>query len=223
MYRTDKTSVTVHNLENTERENDSNLRVKQRPKSSYNKPTRRQALLAIRDMIVNQGLSHSEIQLRLNLKPATYFRWLDMLFKAEQEALEGSNYTWRYLLNESQILYQRYIQGAREFKQIANDPNVEPEVRIEALDKALDYQRAAHDLNYYSPSYLVIQGLILPSPKKNYPALSMSRQHLDEKFEESDPSEKERIKLAGEFRRQNIIQQQQQQQQSHEHVQQQQQ
>jgi hypothetical protein len=61
-------------------------------------------------------------------------------------------------------------------------------------------------LNYYSPSYLVMQGLILPGPKRNYPGLSMSRQHLDEKFEEPDPSEKERIRLAGEVRRQHILQ-----------------
>jgi len=187
-------------------ENDSNLIVK-RPISQYNKPTRRQALLEIRSLIVEEGLSHGEIQLRLNLKPATYFRYLDLLFKTEQEAIEGSShYTWKYLLNESQILYQRYIQGAREFKKIANDPNVDAEQRINALDKALDYQRAAHDLNYYSPSYLVKQGLILPGPKRNYPGLSMSRQHLDEKFEEPDPSEKERIRLAGEVRRQHILQ-----------------
>jgi hypothetical protein len=184
-------------------ENDSNLTVKQRPKL-YNKPTRRQALFEIRRLIVEEGLSHSEIQLRLNLKPASYFRYLDLLFKTEQDALEGSNYSWKYLLNESQILYQRYIQGAREFKKIANDPNVDAEQRMAALDKALDYQRAAHDLNYYSPSYLVAQGLILPAPKKNYPGLRMSRQHWDEKFEEEDPSEVERIKLAGEVRQKHI-------------------
>lgn len=184
-------------------ENDSNLIVKQRPKT-YNKPSRRQALLAIRDLIVNEGLSHTEIQLRLNLKPASYFRYLDILFKTEQEALEGSNYTWKYLHNESQILYQRYLEGAREFKEIASDPNTNAEQKIIALDKALDYQRAAHDITYYAPSYLVNQGLILPAPKRNYPSLSMSRQHLDEKFEEADPSEKERIRLAGEVRRQNI-------------------
>jgi len=38
----------------------------------------------------------------------------------------------------------------------------------------------------------------------------MSRQHWDEKFEQTDPSEKERIKLAGEVRRENIIRQQNQ-------------
>jgi len=102
-------------------ENDSNLTVKQRPKL-YNKPTRRQALFEIRRLIVEEGLSHSEIQLRLNLKPASYFRYLDLLFKTEQDALEGSNYSWKYLLNESQILYQRYIQGAREFKKLLMIP-----------------------------------------------------------------------------------------------------
>ena len=168
--------------------------------------------MEIRRLIVEEGLSHNEIQLRLNIPARTYFRYLDLLFKAEQEAIEGSNYTGQRLLNETLILYQRYIQGAREFKEIARDPKTDAEQRIAALDKALDYQRAAHDITYYAPSYLVAQGLILPAPKRNYPSLSMSRQHLDEKFEEPDPSEAERIKAAGEYRRQNILQQQQQQQ-----------
>jgi hypothetical protein len=130
-----------------------------------------------------------------------------MLFQAEQEAIEGNNYTAQRLVNETMILYQRYIQGAREFKKIANDPNVDAEQRINALDKALDYQRAAHDMTYYAPSYLLAQGLILPGPKGHYPSLSMSRQHLDEKFEQTDPSEAERIRLSGEYRRKNIKQQ----------------
>jgi hypothetical protein len=186
-------------------ENDRNLRAK-RPHTYYNKPTRRQALLEIRRLIVSEGLSHSEIQLRLNLPSATYFRYLDMLFQTEQEAIEGNDYTYKRLYNESLILYQRYIEGAREFKEIAKDPAVDGEVRIEALDKALDYQRAAHDLTYYSPAYLMIEGLTLPVPEKNYPSLSMSRQHLDEKFEQPDPAEADRLRLAADVRRQNIIQ-----------------
>jgi hypothetical protein len=38
----------------------------------YNKPSRRQALLEIRRLIVDEGLSHQEIQLRLDLAPATF-------------------------------------------------------------------------------------------------------------------------------------------------------
>jgi hypothetical protein len=166
--------------------------------------------LILDSLIVQEGLSHSEIQVRLNLKPATYFRYLDLLFKTEQEALEGSNYTWKYLHNESQILYQRYLEGAREFKEIARDKNIDAEQRIMALDKALDYQRAAHDITYYAPSYLVAQGLILPEPKRNYPGLSMSRQYWDPKAEEADPSEKERIRLAGKVRTENIEKREQQ-------------
>ncbi len=186
-------------------ENGSNSGVKHQRPSSYNKPNRRQALFSIRKMIVEQGLSHAEIQLQLDLPASTYFRYLDQLFEVEQQALEGSNYTWKYLHNESQILYQRYLEGARQFKEIASDKTVDAEFRIAALDKALDYQRAAHDICYYAPSYLVAQGLILPTPKRNHPGLTMSRQHLDEKFEEVDPSEKERIKVAGMVRMLNVV------------------
>jgi hypothetical protein len=62
-------------------------------------------------------------------------------------------------------------------------------------------------MTYIAPSYLRAQGL-LPEPKKNYPALSMSRVNMNDDYEEIDPSERERIKIAGEYRRQHIQQQQ---------------
>jgi hypothetical protein len=177
---------------------------------SYNKPKRRQALLEIRRLIVEEGLSHNEIQLRLNLPPTTYFRYLDILFEAEQEAIEGNNYTYQRLLNETLILNQRYLRRARKLTEIADDEKVDVEQRIAAHNFAAEYERAAHDMTYIAPSYLRAQG-VLPEPKKNYPALSMSRVNMSEDFEEKDPSERERIKAAGEYRRQHIQQQQHQQ------------
>jgi hypothetical protein len=159
---------------------------------------------------VEEGLSHNEIQLRLNLPPTTYFRYLDTLFKAEQEAIEGSNYTYQRLLNETLILNQKYLRRARKLTEIADDKKVDVEQRIAAHNFAAEYERAAHDMCYMAPSYLRVQGL-LPEPKKHDPCLTITRiTHSHE--EEKDPSEYERMKLAGEFRRQNIIQQQQQQQ-----------
>ena len=59
---------------------------------------------------------------------------------------------------------------------------------------------------YIGPSYLRAQGL-LPDPKNNnYPSLTMSRIDADD-FEEKDPYEKERIKAAGEYRKQKQLQQ----------------
>lgn len=190
--------MTASNLEN-----DSNSIVKRRPKS-YNKPSRRQALLEIYRLLIQEGLSHSEIQLQLNLKPASYFRYLNLLFKTEREAFHGNEYTIEFLNNETVILIKRYHQAAREFRVIAEDPKTDAEQRIKALDNAYDYLRAAHDLTYYGTSYLIASSKTLPGPKKNYPSLSMSRQHWNEKFEEPDPSEKERLRLANEIRRENI-------------------
>src|SRR5215212_10769745 len=102
-----------------------------RPKT-YNKPTRRQALLEIRRLIVEEGLSHNEIQLRLNIPSTTYCRYLDMLFQTEQEAIEGNNYTYQRLLNETLILNQRYLRRARKLTEIGDDKNVDAEARIEA-------------------------------------------------------------------------------------------
>jgi hypothetical protein len=179
---------------------------------SYNKPRRRQALLEIRRLIIEEGLSHSEIQLRLNLPSTTYFRYLDMLFEAEQAAIQGNNYTYQRLLNETLILNQRYLRRARRLEKLADDTSIDGETRRQAELDAAELERAVHDMTYTAPSYLRAQGL-LPEPKKHYPTLAMSRiNKADEKCEEKDPSEVERIKLAGEFRRQNIIQQQQQQQ-----------
>ncbi len=92
---------------------------------SYNKPNRRQALLEIRRLIVDEGLSHNEIQLRLNLSPSTYFRYLDVLFEAEQTAIQGDNYTYQRLLNETLILNQRYLRRARKLTDIGDDKTVD--------------------------------------------------------------------------------------------------
>jgi hypothetical protein len=163
-------------------------------------PKRRQALLEIRRLIVDQGLSHNEIQLRLNLSPSTYFRYLDTLFKAEQEAISGNNYTYQRLLNETLILNQRYLRRARKLTAIGDDEKVDAEQRIEAHKFAAQLERAVHDMSYIGPSYLRVQGL-LPNPKDgSHPALTMSKIDTDD-FEEKDSWEKERIKAAGEYRR----------------------
>lgn len=164
---------------------------------SYNKLRRRQALLEIRRLIVDEGLSHNEIQLRLNLSPSTYFRYLDILFKAEHEAISGNNYTYQRLLSESLILNQRYLRRARKLTAIGDDNSVDVKQRIEAHKFAAELERAVHDMSYMAPSYLKTQGL-LPEPKTIYPALTMSR--IED--EEEDPSERKRMEAAGEFRRQ---------------------
>jgi hypothetical protein len=190
-------------------QNGSNPVVK-RPITHYNKPSRRQALLEIRRLIVEEGLSHNEIQLRLNIPPTSYFRYLDMLFETEQKAIAGNHYTYQRLLNETLILQQRYLRRARRLEKLASDPEVDGETRRQAECNAAELERAVHDVSYLAPSYLAAQKL-LPRPKdKSDTKLSMTAKNTNK--EEKDPSKVERIKLAGEFRRQNIIQQQQQQQ-----------
>jgi hypothetical protein len=174
---------------------------------SYNKPSRRQALLEIRRLIVEEGLSHNEIQLRLNLAPRTYFRYLDTLFKTEQEAIEGNNYTYQRLLNETLILAQRYLRRARKLTEIGDDKNVDAEQRINAHRQAADFERAVHDMTYFAPSYLRAQKLI-PNPKQGYPPnLELSEISLINAEKEKDEYEKERLEAAGEYRRQHIQQQ----------------
>jgi hypothetical protein len=158
-------------------------------------PRRRQALLEIRRLIVDEGLSHNEIQLRLNLSPSTYFRYLDTLFKSEQEAISGNNYTYQRLLNETLILNQRYLRRARKITAIGDDQKVDAEQRIEAHKFAAELERAVHDMSYMAPSYLRTQGL-LPEPKHIHPALTMSK--IED--EEHDPSERQRMEAAGEYR-----------------------
>jgi hypothetical protein len=168
---------------------------------SYNMPRRREALLDIRRLIVDEGLSHNEIQLRLNLSPSTYFRYLDTLFKAEQEAISGNAYTYQRLLNETLILNQRYLRRARKLTAtIGDNENVDAERRIEAHKFAAQLERAAHDMTYFAPSYLKVQGLLPPpEPKKenDFPALALSAIEDEEK----DPLERQRMKHVGEYRR----------------------
>jgi hypothetical protein len=182
------------------------LRVNRSTISYYNMPRRREALLDIRRLLVDEGLSHNEIQLRLNLSPSTYFRYLDILFKAEQEAISGNAYTYQRLLNETLILNQRYLRRAKKLTTIGDSENVNAEQRIEAHKFAAQLERAAHDMTYFAPSYLKIQGLLPPpEPKKGnaFPALALSA--IED--EEIDPSERQRMKDVGEYRRRRLQQQ----------------
>lgn len=185
---------------------------------SYNMPRRREALLDIRRLIVDEGLSHNEIQLRLNLSPSTYFRYLDTLFKAEQEAISGNAHTYQRLLNETLILNQRYLRRAKKLTAIGDNENVNAEQRIEAHKFAAQLERAAHDMTYFAPSYLKVQGLLPPpEPKKenDFPALALSAIEDEEK----DPLERQRMKDVGEYRRsqqQGLLQHHQHQQEEQE-------
>ena len=175
--------------------------VKRATISYYNMPRRREALLDIRRLIVDEGLSHNEIQLQLNLSPYTYFRYLDLLFKAEQEAISGNAYTYQRLLNETLILNQRYLRRAKKLTAtIGDNENVDAEQRIEAHKFAAQLERAAHDMTYFAPSYLKVQRLLPPpEPKKgnDFPALGLSAIEDEEK----DPLERQRMKDVGEYRR----------------------
>ena len=164
-------------------------------------------------MLVDEGLSHNEIQLRLNLSPSTYFRYLDTLFKAEQEAISGNNYTYQRLLNETLILQQRYLRRAKKLTAIGDNEEVHPEHRIQAHINAAHLERAVHDMSYMAPSYLRKQGLLPDPPKNMHPALRMSKIEGDE---EQDPYERERIEAAGEYRRQRQEEQQRRRQQEQE-------
>src|SRR5918996_6542488 len=164
-------------------------------------PRRREPLLDIRRLIVDEGLSHNEIQLQLNLSPSTYFRYLDLLFKAEQEAISGNAYTYQRLLNETLILNQRYLRRAKKLTAtIGDNESVNAEQRIEAHKFATELERAAHDMTYFAPSYLKVQGLLPPpEPKKGkaFPALGLTA--IED--EERDPLERQRMKDVGEYRR----------------------
>jgi hypothetical protein len=126
------------------------------------------------------------------------------LFKAEQEAISGNHYTYQRLLNETLILNQRYLRRANKLTAtIGDNENVDAEQRIEAHKFATELERAAHDMTYFAPSYLKVQGLLPPpEPKKEnaFPALSMSA--IED--EERDPLERQRMKDVGEYRRRRL-------------------
>jgi hypothetical protein len=77
---------------------------------------------------------------------------------------------------------------------------VDAEQRIEAHKFATELERAAHDMTYFAPSYLKVQGLLPPpEPKKGkaFPALGLTA--IED--EERDPLETQRMKDVGEYRR----------------------
>lgn len=185
---------------------------------SYNKPRRRTALLEIRRLLVDEGLSHQEIQLRLNLPARTYFTYLDLLFKEEQTAICGNHYTYQRLLNETLLLSQRYLRHARMLTEIAQDKNVDAEFRIQAHLEASELERAAHDITYLSPAYLAAHKLLPESERlMNHPSLRMSKTHTftQNQTEHEKETEKLMMRNAIEYRTQNVkLAEEQKQQQS---------
>jgi hypothetical protein len=98
---------------------------------------------------------------------------------------------------------------------MCDNENVDAEQRIEAHKFAAQLERAAHDMTYFAPSYLKVQGLLPPpEPKKenDFPALGLSAIEDEEK----DPLERQRMKDVGEYRRrrqQRLLQHHQQEEQ----------
>ena len=204
-----------------EDQNDSNL-IENKALMPYNKPSRRQTLLEIRRLIVDEGLSHQEIQIRLNLAPATYFRYLDILFQAEQQTVAGDSHTYQRLINETLILNQRYLRHARMLTEIGQDKNIDAEHRIEAHHLAADLERAVHDMTFFSPSYLILHKMVPTTPwtigkveqknninKLNYTAIPAFAEDKDEYHDE-------KVRAALAYRMKNIQRQEQElEQQSH--------
>lgn len=120
---------------------------------SYTVPRRRDALLQIRRMIVDEGLSHNEIQLKLNLPPSTYFRYLDLLFEAERDMVAG-NITANELLNETIILREKYMRRSKKVEEIINYKEADTEAKVKAHHLGAELDKAAHPLLYEAPAYL---------------------------------------------------------------------
>ena len=131
-----------------------------KPRQRYNIESRRDALVAIRHLLIENGMSHTEIQLRLGIAPATYFRYLDMLFETEAKSIRGDYFTYQRLLDEVLILNQRFLRRARKLTEIGDDKNVDPEWRIEAHSQAAQLERAVCNMTFHGPSYLKTQGVL---------------------------------------------------------------
>jgi hypothetical protein len=143
-------------------ENGSDLVVNSKQLMPYHKPARNRALLEIRRLLVDHGYSHQQIMIELNLPPTTYFRYLNLLFEAEQQAIAGNNRTYETLLTETLLLQQRYLAVANRLTAIGDDKNLPAGDRIEAHIQASYLMRACHDFSYLAPSFLARQKLIPP-------------------------------------------------------------
>jgi hypothetical protein len=124
--------------------------------SSYNLPRRREALLEIQRLIVEEGLSHDEIQIKLNLPSSTYFRYLDILLRSER-AIVAKDITSKHLLNEILILRKKYLRRRNKVDKIADDGAVDAEAHIKAHHLGAELDKATLNLFFEAPTYLVNQ------------------------------------------------------------------
>ena len=188
-----------------EDQNGSDMVANSKQLMPYNKPARNKALLEIRRLLVDHGYSHSQIMAELNIPPTTYWRWINILFEAEQEAITGNNYTYQRLLSETLLLQERYLAVARKLQMIGDDKDVPAERRIEAYMQASNLIRSTHDIAYFAPSYLARQGLIPVSPNGKEENLSFTRIHREYVNQDRDEYEHQRLQAASEYRQKKMI------------------
>lgn len=105
---------------------------------------------------MEEGLSHDEIQIKLNLPSSTYFRYLDILLRSER-AIVAKDITGKHLLNEILILRKKYLRRRNKVDRIADDEAVDAAARIKAHPLGAELDKATFHLFFEAPTYVVNQ------------------------------------------------------------------
>lgn len=123
-------------------------------------------------MLIEQRLSYKEIQERLNLPPATFFRYLDLLFESDRDIL------LRYvddkeILNQVVILQEKFIYRSKQLEDLIKDPKVRAADKISAHHLGAELDTAVFRLVRETPYELINRRQRLEYSQKELP-LSLS-------------------------------------------------
>lgn len=133
---------------------------------------------------MEEGLSHDEIQIKLNLPSSTYFRYLDILLRSER-AIVAKDITGKHLLNEILILRKKYLRRRNKVDKLANDEAVDAAARIKAHHLRAELDKATFHLFFEAPTYLLNQRKI-PSLSSSTVTSSSSSTTITPPLEEEE-------------------------------------
>jgi hypothetical protein len=102
-----------------------------------------------------QGDSPADIQIKLNLSPRTYYRWLNSVFSKDIEVLRKINE--REILTQCALLKDRLNDVYMTLDEISKNPELDPEQRIAACVTRANVARSIPKLFSEGPSFIALQ------------------------------------------------------------------
>jgi hypothetical protein len=125
-----------------------------KPLNNNNKIRKLEGMQELRRLLV-QGDSPADIQIKLNLSPRTYYRWLNSVFSKDIEVLRKINE--REILTQCALLKDRLNDVYMTLDEMSKNTELDAEARISACITRANIARSIPKLFSEGPSFIALQ------------------------------------------------------------------